>query len=281
MSSDPEPGQAKRTSMTAGAPAISDGRAADVARADQLLSASERDGAVGLPELSAAELCMLCDGRQILIEYPEYAWWYGLAPDTRDRLSAAAVSLLGFRQLLRPPEADREDGDPEDSDPDGKPAGQSTTLVMAPELSFVITARRQPTVLAVGTVSGSTAGGAPRLYGLAEPDGLLRAIVAEQVTSQPDGGPFGPVHKFALLSSARAGEALAAWASRPGQAREISIYRHQEGELLTFDSVSVTCDAGTLTVVRRRSGAMPCQPTSYDQSGLARLATAMLNGDVP
>jgi hypothetical protein len=276
MSSDLGPGQAERTSMTVNASAESHGRAADVARADQLLSASERDGAVGLPELSAAELCMLCDGRQILIEYPEYAWWYGLAPDIRDRLSAAAVSLLGFRQLLRPPEADQEDGDP-----DGKPAGQRTTLAMAPELSFVITARRQPTVLAVGTVSGTTVGGAPRMYGLAEPDGRLRAIVAEQVTSQPDGGPFGPVHKFALLSSARAGEALAAWASRPGRAREISIYRHQEGELLTFDSVSVTCDAGTPTVIRRRSGALPCQPTSYDQSGLARLATAMLNGDAP
>jgi hypothetical protein len=161
--------------MTAGPARIGDGRAGDVARAGTLVRTAERDRVVALPELSAAELYMLCDGRQVLIEDCEYAWWYSLPPGRRDKLAAAAASLLAFRKLLRPPEASQE-RDPSDE--------QTTALEMAPDLSLVITARQQPTVLAVGTVTGNASGGAPRMYGLGEPDGRLRAVVAEQVTPQ-------------------------------------------------------------------------------------------------
>ena len=102
--------------------------------------------------------------------------------------------------------------------------------------------------------------------------------MAEQVTSQVT-DPFGPLHKFALLSPTRAAETLAAWACQPGQSREISIYRHREGEPLTCDTAAVTDDGGTQTVTRRRSGAPPGQPVQYGRGSLVRLAAAMLNGD--
>jgi hypothetical protein len=252
---------------------MSDERAGDVARVDQLLSAAAQDGAVPLPELSAAELCVLCDGFQILVEYDEYAWWYGLPPETREALSRAAGSLLGFRQLLRPP------GPVRTADhPDGEPADDQVTLAMAPELSLIIAARQRPVVLAVGTISGDATGGAPRMYGLGGPDGRPQAIVAEQVTSQVS-ELFGPLHKFALLSPARAAEALALWASQPGQGREISVYRHRPGEPVTRESATVTPDGGTQTVTWQRSGAPPGRPLPYDRGSLVRLAAAMLNED--
>jgi hypothetical protein len=217
--------------MKAGAAGMSDGRAGDVAQVERLLRAAGRDGAMRLPELSAAELCMLCDGSQILVEDTE-----------------------------------------EDSRLDGVP------LAMAPELSLIVTARQRPAVLAVGTVSGDARAGTPRMYGLGGPDGRPHAIVAEQVTSQVT-DPFGPLHKFVLLSPARAAETLATWACQPGQTREISIYHHREGEPLTCDTAAVTYDAGTQTVTRRRSGVPPGQPAQYDHVGLVRLAAAMLNGE--
>jgi hypothetical protein len=255
--------------MKAGAAGMSDGRAGDVVQAERLLRAAGRDGAIPLPELSAAELYTLCDGSQILIEDTEYAWWYGLASGTREKLAKAAASLLSFRQLLRPPEAVRED-----SRLDGVP------LAMTPELSLIIAARQQPAVLAVGTVSGDARAGTPRMYGLGGPDGCPQAIVAEQVTSQAT-GLFGPLHKFVLLSPARAAETLATWACEPGQTREISIYHHREGQPLTCDTATVTDNAGTPAVTRRRSGALPGPPAQHDPAGLARLAAAMLNGEAP
>jgi hypothetical protein len=261
--------------MKAGAAGMSDGRAGDVARVERLLRVADRDGAVRLPELSAAEVYMLCDGSQTLVEDTEYAWWYGLTPDAREKLTKAAASLLGFRQLLRRPEAAREGGCP-----GGEPADDGVPLAMAPELSLIITARQQPAVLAVGTVSGDARAGTPRMYGLGGPDGCPQAIVAEQVTSQVT-DPFGPLHKFVLLSPARAAETLATWACQPGQTREISIYRHRKGEPLTCDTAAVTYDAGTQTVARRRSGALPSPPVPHDRGSLVRLAAAMLDGDTP
>lgn len=246
-------------------------RGQDVARTDHLLRAAARDGAVPLPELSAAELCMLCDGGQILVEDAEYAWWYGLEPETRGRLSEEAAGLLAFRKLLRPPTPGH----------GSERAGQGTgsgdvTLQMAPELSLIIAALLQPAVLAIGTVNGDASDGTPRMYGLGGPDGRPEAIVAEQVTSQVT-DPFGPLHKFALLSPGRAAETLAAWACRPGPPREISVYHHREGETLTRDTAAVTSDGSTATV--SRSGIMTAPPVLYDRDGLARLAAAMLNGE--
>jgi hypothetical protein len=261
--------------MKACAAGMSDERAGDVAWVDQLLRAADQDGVIPLPGLSAAELCMLCDGSQILVEDTEYAWWYGLASDAREKLAKAAASLLGFRQLLRPPEAARENGHP-----DGEPADDGVPLAMTPELSLIITARQRPAVLAVGTVSGDARAGAPRMYGLGGPDGRPQVIVAEQVTSQVT-DPFGPLHKFALLSPARAAETLATWACQPGQTGEISIYYHREGEPLTCDTAAVTHGDGALTVTRRRSGAPPSPPVLHDCGNLVRLAAAMLNGEAP
>jgi hypothetical protein len=61
---------------------MSGGHASDAARVEHLLGAAARDGAVPLPELSAAELCTLCDSGQVLVEHAEYAWWYGLPADS-------------------------------------------------------------------------------------------------------------------------------------------------------------------------------------------------------
>lgn len=246
-------------------------RSQDVARTDVLLRTAARDGAVPLPELSAAELCMLCDGGQILVEDAEYAWWYGLAPETRGKLSEEAASLLAFRELLRPL-APRQGNEHTDQDP----APDKVALEMAPELSLIIAARLKPAVLAIGTVDGDASDGTPRLYGLGGSDGWPEAIVAEQVTSQVT-DPFGPLHKFALLSPGHAGEMLAAWACRSGPPREISVYHHREGETLIRDTAAVTSDGTTATV--SRTGITTAPPVLYDRDGLARLAAAMLNGE--
>jgi hypothetical protein len=251
----------------------SEGRAGDVARTDELLQRAVRDGVVRLPELSAAELYMLCDDSHVLVEEPEYAWWYGMKPARRARLTEAAASLLAFRELLRPPAAERETGDP-----DGRQADGRVPLAMAPEVSVIITARKNPVVVAVGTIGGNPAGGAPRMYGLGGLDGRPQVLVAEQVTSQVS-KRFGAVHKFALLSPARAGEALADWASEAGKAREIDVYRHRDDGLLTRDTATVTSRHGTQTVARHQPGAAPGQPAWCDRASLALLAAAMLNGE--
>lgn len=262
---------------------MSDGRAGDVAQVERLLRAADQDGAVRLPELSAAELYTLCGDGQVLLEDAEYAWWHGLATGTREQLAKAAVSLLSFRELLRPPR-----DDPGDSRPAGDQAMVSEAwLEMAPELSVIVAARQRPVVVAVGTIGGDVRDGAPRMYGLGGLDGRPRAVVAEQITSQAAKPSFGSLHKFGLVSLFRAAEALVGWACQPrgrmrgGQRREISIYRHREGEPLTLDTAAVTHGDGTLMVTRRQSGAPPAPPEPYHHDSLVRLAAAMLSGDAP
>lgn len=252
---------------------MSDGRAGDVARVDQLLRTAGRDGAVPLPELSAAELCTLCDGGQVLVEHAEYAWWYGLQPGVRKTLAGAAVSLLGFRELLCPAETVRDA-----NHADGPTADGTVPLATAPELSLIIAARQRPAVLAVGTIGGDATAGTPRMYGLAGPDGRPQAVVAEQVTSEVT-DPFGPLHRFALLSPARAADTLADWACQAGPDREISVYRHREGEPLTCEIATVTTRTGTRTVTWQGPGTVPGQPVPCDPARLARLAAVMLNGE--
>lgn len=257
---------------------MEDPRAADVAEAERLLAAVAADGAAQLPALSAAELCVLCEGGQALIEHGEYRWWYALAEAERRTLTTAVLDFLSHRGLLRPPASQRPEAKADD---DG-----SVRLPMAPALAMIVAARQRPGLIAVGTDPDQTATGAPRMYGLSEEGQPLRALVAELVTGKVT-KPFGALHRFVLLSPHKAGTAFTAWAAGAGrggrrskdQARTVDVYRHAADAGLTRDRMVITSERGALRVTRQRQDASMEPSVSCERHQLAHLLTGVLIGD--
>lgn len=257
---------------------MEDPRTADVADTERLLAAVAADGAAQLPALSAAELCVLCEGGQALIEHGEYLWWYALAEAERRKLTTAVLDFLAHRGLLRPPASQRPEAKADD--------GSSLRLPMAPALAMIVAARQRPGLVAVGTGADRAATGAPRMYGLKEEGQPLRALVAELVTGKVT-EPFGALHRFVLLSPSKAGTAYAAWAAgaRHGgrrskdQARMVDVYRHTAGAGFTRDRMVITSERVALRATRQRQDASMEPSLSCGREDLAHLLTSMLTGD--
>lgn len=253
---------------------MADPRADDVARAKHLLDEAAEQGVARLPVLSAAELWVLCGDQQVLADDAESRWWATLTEPDRARLAEAMIDLLADRGLLR-------------RTADAGEAG----LPMTPELALIVAARQAPAAVALATLADGSAEGAPRLFVLAEGERPPRVVVAEIVGDQPK-GQFGRLHHFSLLSTARAGHALATWATgqrsggllrrrRAGQepARIIDVYRYLASEELERDRVTVSQDAaGGLEVARQRLGGTAAPATAGDLGELAGLLTAILAG---
>jgi len=244
--------------------------------ARRLIESAAADGAAALPALSAAELRVLCGDHQALAEQVEQLWWATLEEPARRELTGAVLDFLVFRGLLRAPQDDETSNGPSE--------GRAVAYPVVPALAIVVAARQRPTVLAVGTGPDGSTMGTPRMYGLGDQERPLRAVVAEQVTAEVR-EPFGPLHRFVLLSPERAASALASWsaaspeADADGRSREVAVYRHREGEELTRDVVTVAASPGGLAVTRRRPGAEAGAPVQCDQPELARLIAGILSGE--
>jgi hypothetical protein len=255
--------------MRAGRSAVADPRQADVDEVQRLMSLAETAGAVALPELTAAELGAVCGGHRVLLD--DAACWWQAVPDEHERhdLTAAALGFLMSRKLISPPAQEVPAGRTEQDDPE--------PVRLAPALALVIAGLQQPVVV---VVCGGAKDGAPRMYGIAQQDRPPSAVVVEQPTGRR-AGPFGPVYRYALVSLARAGQALAGWAARGGHdegapPRTVDIYRHREGEGLSRERVEVRPDRDGLRVLRSRHGTQD-PAVRCDQHELGRMLTSVLD----
>lgn len=260
---------------------MADPRAGDVAEAEWLFAEAEAKGVTPLPTLSAAELWVLCGTDQVLAAPSEVRWWTGLSDPEREKLTAAILDLLTYRELLRPA-----DGEHADHGPEG-----TAGLPMAPELAMIVAARQYPAVVALAKDADGSAEGAPRMYGLAQDGQPTRALVGEFISARKTNAPrpFGPLHVSSLMSPRHAGHVLAVWAtaadtsrsapwkrSRKDRPRIVDIYQHPEGETLTCDRVTVAATEDQHTVTRQRPDANPDPPAVCDQDGLASLLAGIL-----
>jgi hypothetical protein len=243
-----------------------DPRAADVADAERLLAEADVSGVARLPELSTAELWVLCGVDQVIATEPEARWWASLAEPDREKLTGTVLEFLTHRRLLRP-------------------GSESGRLLVSAALGMIVAARQNPEVVVITTDSDGSVAGTPRMFGVGEAMGLPRAVVGEHVSGEVMES-FGPVHDFSLLSVARAGHVLARWATRAGageqmaggQPRIIDFYAYTDGELASRDQATVSGSHGGYVVTRQRIGAGedPSPPFACDLAGLAGMLTGML-----
>jgi hypothetical protein len=229
---------------------MTDLRQPDVEEARWLLDAAERDGIALLPELLAVDLCVLGAALQSVFEEPVWRAWLALSDATRERFVLDVLNGLARRRLLDPP-----------ADEDG-----SALRVRAP-LGFIMAARSRPAFVVVCSV-GEVQRGAPRMYGIAEDDRGLRAVLAEQVSAERIGlgtghrerlgraadrdrpGDLNQIYKYALMSPGRAVQVLASWLRPEGDCgvpgatapRRLDLYRHRECQPLTREQVTVSGD---------------------------------------
>ena len=152
----------------------------------QLVAAAERDGAVPLPALSQAELCVLGAAGSSLVCARTWAWWTGLAERKQADLALRSLELLAVRGLIVP-EGGRDGGTAAD-----------------PALSIVLAARARPEPAVACQVPGQEASFQPRLFGLSQPGRGLRVLVRETLTGHPAGpdgrAEFGTACRYALLT---------------------------------------------------------------------------------
>ncbi|MCX5422883.1 hypothetical protein [Streptomyces sp. NBC_00078] len=180
-----------------------DPRQADADAAQALMDQVERDGAVQLPALSTAELCVLGAMQATLIDEVSWSWWSGMTEAERFGLSAMALKFLVHRGLLDEPEP----GAIEDV------STENVDLPARPLLAMILAGRTQPAFVVIRAEGAKAAPERTRLYGIAEEGRGLRAVLAE---TGPGKLPtrFGPAYEYALVSPAEAVNSLLRWVNR-------------------------------------------------------------------
>lgn len=230
---------------------MTDTRQPDVDEAWRLFDAAERAGVASLPELLAVDLCVLGAALQSVFDEPVWRSWLALKDATRGGFVLDVLNGLAHRRLIDPPANEND----------------SALRVHAP-LGLIMVARSRPAFVAVCSV-GEVQRGAPRMYGIAEANGGLRAVLAEQVSAERIGlgtghrerlcpaedlaraGDLNQIYKYALMSPGQAVHVLASWL-QPGSdhglsgataPRRLDLYRHRESQPLTREQVTVTAGA--------------------------------------
>lgn len=265
-----------------------DDRQADVAEAQQLLAAAQRDGAVPLPELIAVDLCALGASQQSMFDEQVWRTWVALPDSVRDEWAEASRTGLARRRLLDPP---------------ASADGADDVLVsrIAPALALIMAARSRPAFIAVGSIAGDQRG-APRVYGIADTVCGLRAVLVEHASVERIGlgtgerltlppaadraraGDLHQLYQYLLVSPERAVRVLSAWlTTSPSSgnvdpaARIVDVFRHPEGADLTRDRLSVTADpSGSTRISCEFAGDQLPSSLAYDAEHIPGLLTEML-----
>lgn len=254
-----------------------DPRQSDVEGAQALLDQVERDDAVQLPAVSAAELGTLGALQAALVDDDAWSWWTGMPDAERFALSAMAMKFLIHRGLADPPDPDTVRAvDTDAGDGDGEVA-----VRVGPLLGLILAGRLRPAFVAVRRDGARSAPDRMRLYGIAEEGGGLRAVLAEEATGKP-AAHFGPAYQYALVSPAEAARSLVRWAKRsPGRlslgrrpAKLIDVYRPDTGTGPTLARLTVTPASGGFRVERDGGDA----PVEGDEDVLGRLLADLLTG---
>lgn len=203
---------------------MGDPRQEDVDEARRLVEQVEREGAVALPALSAAELCVLGAMQSSLIDQDAGAWWTALPDAERITIGALALRFLLHRRLLEPPDSDAEDG-----------SGELVPVRVRPLLGFVLAGRIRPAFVAIRREGADAVPDPVRLYGIADESGL-RTVLVEAATHRSIEG-FGPGYEYVLSSPAGAVGSLVRWVGRipasagdgPAPRKILDVYRPVSG----------------------------------------------------
>jgi hypothetical protein len=228
-----------------------DPRQADVVEVERFLAAATRNGAVPLPDLIAVDLCALGGAFQAVFDEPVWRAWVNLPDAYRDELAGDAFRGLVGRRLMDPPR------------PEPNADGASLARI-APPLALIMMTRARPAFVVQCALDGEQRG-APRMYGIAQDDLGLWAVLLERASNERVGlgvrervvlspsevraraDDLHQLYKYLLLSPTRAVAVLASWSctAEPARTRTVDVHRHREGEPTT---------RSRLTVCRRPNG---------------------------
>lgn len=252
-----------------------DPRQSNVAMAQALMDQVERDGAVQLPAVSAAELGALGALQGALIDDDAWSWWIGAPEAERLQLAAMALKFLVHRGLVDPP----------DPDADRVERADEVALRVRPLLGMILAGRLQPSFVAVRREGAGSPPDRMRLYGIAEEGTGLKAVLAEEATGKHASG-FGPGYQYALVSPTEATLSLVRWVGRsPGRrfaigrrpVKVIDVYRPNTGSGPTLTHLTVTPVPDGFRVERDGDGS----PVEGDEGLLGRLLADVLTGRTP
>ena len=251
-----------------------DPRQPDVEETQALLDQVERDDAVQLPAVSAAELGSLGALQAALVDDDAWSWWIGMPEAERFQLAAMALKFLVHRGLVDPPGPDA--GEVENTD--------EVALRVRPLLAVILAGRLQPAFVAVRRDGARSSPDRMLLYGIAEEGSGLRAVLAEEATGKQAAG-FGPGYQYALVSPSEAAKSLVRWIKRsPGRltigrrpAKVIDVYRPNTGTGPTLTHLQVAPTSDGFRV--EHDGDDP--PVEGDEDLLGRLLADLMAGRTP
>ncbi|WP_406137388.1 hypothetical protein [Streptomyces sp. NBC_01089] len=250
-----------------------DPRQADVEASQALLDQVERDGAVQLPALSTAELCVLGAMQATLVDADALSWWSGMLEAERSGLSAMALKFLIHRGLLDEPAPGTADS----------PLGENVDLPVRPLLAMILAGRGRPSFVVLRREGPKGEPERMRLYGIAEEGRGLRALLAEVATGNHV-SRFGPAYEYALVSPEEAVSSLLRWVDR-APARKlgrrlpkvIDVYQPDKGSGPARDRIEVRVDSSGLHVEHEGVGTAPTT-TDCDEKALGRLLADLFAG---
>ncbi len=270
-----DPRQAGAGALRAGClPAGGDPRQADAdavrALVDQATAVT--CGAVRLPAMTAAELCVLGTMASSLIDASAWSWWTSAPRAGRPALREAAWRFLGHRQLITP-------GAPVRETP-----GEPGRVRVAPAAALIVAGRTRPAFIAVCREGATGEPERTRMYGIADQHRGLRAVLIEDARPGQVGWA-GPAYEFGLASPPAAGRALARWAVTTGSAGQrhrppqlIDIYLPGAGSRLPADRIAVQRTGNGWQVQRDSSQLSAGYPLACDDNVLGCLLTEILTG---
>lgn len=226
-------------------------------------------GVVPLPAMTAAELCVLGAMSRSLIDASAWSWWISAPAARRTALWEMAWQFLSYRGLvtLTAP-------------------GLTERARIGPSASLIAAGRIRPAFIVLCREDGNGEPGRRRMFGIAEQDRGLRAVLVEDAGTR-NLGWAGPAYQYGLASPAAACHGLSRWAAPPGPApgrparrlpRLVDIYLPGAGPRLPAHQIAVYPDGRGLHVKRETSGPPVTRPVACDEDFLACLLAGILTG---
>lgn len=231
-------------------------------------------GAVRLPAMTAAELCVLGAMTTTLIDARAWSWWTSAPPGRRPALREMAWQFLAHRQLVT-------------SEPAAGAAAEPGQVRVAAPAALVVAGRTRPAFIVLCRPGAAAEPEQTRMYGIGDLESGIRAVLIEEAKTEPLCWA-GPAYEFGLASPTAAGRALARWAAFPAAAaagldrsRVIDIHRPGIRDIRPAARISVAASGGCLHVVCEPGRLTVTNPLPCDEDVLTRLLTHTLTGGCP
>lgn len=227
-------------------------------------------GAVRLPAMTAAELCVLGAMTTSLIDAEAWSWWTSAPPAHRPSLREMAWQFLAYRQLIT-------------SETAGGGAIDPGRIRVAPPAALIVAGRTRPAFIVLCRPGVTSEPERIRMYGIGDQASGVRAVLIEEARTEPLGWA-GPAYEFGLASPIAAGRALARWAASPwttptGQDRSRMIDIHLPGnrDIRPASRFTVAVSGGNPHVLCEPSRLNVTKPLPCDEDVLTSLLTHTLS----